>query len=336
MMTLRVGSDNALSSENACAKNAKMKDAKFAEHLSVFVDVVKGGSFSDAARRRSVTPSAVVRQIDGLEQALDAMLFVRSTRALTLTDAGERLFERAQHLLDDLADVQSEITALNGAVAGVLRIACFPTFGKRYVIPVLAKLMTDHPALTIELDLTERLADPVQERLDAVIRIGSLDDSRMIVAKIADQRRLLVASGTYLDQFGTPASVEDLKTHRLIDKLHGADLLGWADVLGQSIRGATARADVFRCDDFEALRAAAVAGMGIAFLPSWVVGPDVGAGPLERLTLAGESWNARMAGIYVLRAPVKLSAKLKMFITALRSHIGSSPIWDEGLLLPTL
>lgn len=276
----------------------------------------------------------MVRQIDGLERSLGAVLLIRSTRALTLTDAGQRLFERAQHLLDELADVQSEVTALHGEVAGVLRVACFPTFGRRYVIPVLDRLMAEHTGLRIELDLTERLADPVQERLDAVIRIGALDDSTMIAAKVADQRRLLVASAGYLERFAIPGSVDDLKAHRLIDKLHGADLLGWADVLGQPVRSVAARADVFRCDDFEALRAAAIAGMGVGLLPSWVVGPDVGAG-LERLALAGEGWNADMAGIYVLRAPVTLSARMRVFLAAMRSHAGATPVWDAGLFPPS-
>lgn len=116
-----------------------MKDPRFAEHLAIYVDVVRGGSFSSAARHRGVTPSAVVRQIDALEHSVGVPLLVRSTRALAVTDAGERLFERAQRLLDDLADTHAEIAAFNGAVAGVLRLACFPTFGKRYVVPTLKR-----------------------------------------------------------------------------------------------------------------------------------------------------------------------------------------------------
>src|SRR6218665_3421813 len=114
-----------------------MRDPRFAEHLAVYVDVVRTGSFSAASRRRAVTPSAVVRQIDALEQDLGVTLLVRSTRALSLTDAGRHLFERAQRLLDDLADTHAEVAAFDSAVSGTLRIACFPTFGKRYVIPVL-------------------------------------------------------------------------------------------------------------------------------------------------------------------------------------------------------
>lgn len=155
-----------------------MKDPRFAEHLAVFVEVVRHGSFSGAARRRGQTPSAIVRQIDALEHSLGVPLLLRSTRALVMTDAGERLFDRAQPLLDQLADTHAEVAAFDGAVAGVVRIACFPTFGKRYVIPALEQVMVDHPRLRVELDLTERLADPVLERLDAVIRIGELADSR--------------------------------------------------------------------------------------------------------------------------------------------------------------
>ncbi|MDE1149148.1 MAG: LysR family transcriptional regulator [Azospirillaceae bacterium] len=302
-----------------------MRDPKFAEHLAVFVEVVRLGSFSAAARRRSVTPSSVVRQVDGLEDDLGVRLLVRSTRALSLTDAGQRLFERAQRLLDDLADTHAEVSAMDGAVAGLLRIACFPTFGKRYVIPVLEGLMAAHPRLTVELDLTERLADPVLDRLDAVIRIGDLADSTLIATRLADQRRLLVASPGYLDRHGVPESVEDLHDHRLLDKLHGADLLGWADVLGHP---PAIGADVFKCDDFEALRLAALAGLGIALLPSWVAGPDVRVGQLTRLLPMGELWNTRVAGIHLLRALPQPSAKLKAFIDALKAHIGHPPRWE--------
>ena len=184
-----------------------MKDPRFAEHLAVFVEVVRHGSFSGAARRRGQTPSAIVRQIDALEHSLGVPLLIRSTRALAMTDAGARLYERAQPLLDQLTDTHAEVAAFDGAVAGVVRIACFPTFGKRYVIPVLERIMAEHPGLRIELDLTERLADPVLERLDAVIRIGDLADSTLIATKLGDQHRLLVASPAYLARAGRPLSL---------------------------------------------------------------------------------------------------------------------------------
>ncbi|RRN63940.1 LysR family transcriptional regulator [Caulobacter sp. 602-1] len=304
-----------------------MRDPRFAEFVAVFVDVVRAGSFSGAARRRGVTPSAIVRQIDALEHDLGVRVLVRSTRALATTDAGQRLFERGQRLVDDLVDVHAEVAAFDGAVAGTLRIACFPTFGKRYVLPVAGALMREHPRLKVELDLTERLADPVLDRLDAVIRIGQLTDSALIASKLADQMRLAVAAPDYLARNGTPGCIDDLRGHRLLDKLHGADLLGWADLLGGAAGHPDCGEVVFRSDDFEALRLAAGEGAGVAFLPSWVAGPDVREGKLVRLQLDGEPWNARPSGIYLLRALPEPSAKFRAFTYALRTAIGSPPVW---------
>lgn len=301
----------------------------FAEYLAAFVDVVRAGSFSGAARRRAMTPSAIVRQIDALEEDLGVALLIRSTRALTLTDAGRRLHERALLLLDDMADTHAEVSAFDGAVSGTLRVACFPTFGKRYVLPVVAALQAEHPALKVELDLTERLADPVLERLDVVVRMGALNDSTLIASKLAPLTRYLVASPAYLAQAGAPESTADLASHRLLDKLHGADLLGWRDVLGGPAGHAGNGTVTFRSDDFEALRAAAEAGLGVAFLASWVVGPDIKAGKLIRLRLADEPWNAAPTGIHLLRALPQPSAKVRAFSEALRASIGTPPVWES-------
>lgn len=302
----------------------------FAEQLATFVDIVRAGSFSGAARRRAVTPSAIVRQIDALEADLGVALLIRSTRALVLTDAGRRLHERAQPLLDELADTHAEVAAFDGSVSGTLRIACFPTFGRRYVLPVVAALQAEHPALKVELDLTESLADPVLERIDVVVRMGALTDSTLIATKLAPLTRLLVASPAYLAHAGTPQCPEALSSHRLIDKLHGADLLGWRDVIGCPAGHGGKGMVVLRSDDFEVQRAAAEAGLGIALLSSWVVGPDVRAGKLVRLRLDNESWNEDPAGIYLLRALPQPSAKVRAFIDALRNSIGYPPIWEPG------
>ncbi|MEZ2223584.1 LysR family transcriptional regulator [Rhizobium sp. RCC_161_2] len=304
-----------------------MRDPRFAEHLAVYVDVVRTGSFSAASRRRAVTPSAVVRQIDALEQDLGVPLLVRSTRALSLTDAGRHLFERAQRLLDDLADTHAEVAAFDSAISGTLRIACFPTFGKRYVIPVLASLAQHYPSLHVELDLTERLADPVAERLDLVVRMGELQDSSLIATKLAPHDRIVVASPAYLEHYGVPESADALRQHRVLDKLHGNDLLGWSHILGAPTGEACERV-VFRSDDFEALNGAAIAGMGVALLPSWVSGPSVQTGDLVRLSLAGEGWNERSSGIYLLRVLQVPSARIRTFTEALKNHIGAPPLWS--------
>ncbi|KHN63192.1 LysR family transcriptional regulator [Dickeya fangzhongdai] len=304
-----------------------MQSEKFAEFLSVFVDVARENSFSGAGRRRGRTPSSIGRQIDALEAHLDTPLFLRSTRHLTLTDAGEALLIRARQILDSLADAQQELASMKGAVTGILRVACYPTFGKRYVLPVMAQLTQQHPDLRLELDLTERLADPVAERLDLVIRIGDMADSTLIGSRIGTQTRVLCASPAYLAKAGIPATPEEMSTHRLIDKLHGSDLLNWASVLGQPVRAA-GFPPMFGCDDFEAMRLAAVAGIGIAWLPDWVVGPDIKAGLLTQLFPALCLQPQASTGIYALRALRNPPARVTVFLDALKTYIGQPNTWS--------
>jgi len=303
-----------------------MQSEKFAEFLGVFVDVAREGSFSGAGRRRGRTPSSIGRQIDMLEEHLESPLFLRSTRLLTLTDAGEALLIRARQILDALADAQQELASMKGEVTGILRVACFPTFGKLYVLPVMGQLASQYPDLRVELDLTERLADPVAERLDLVIRIGDLADSTLIASRLATQTRILCASPAYLERAGTPAAVNAIGCHRLIDKLHGADLLGWTDVLGHPARACGGQ-PVFACDDFEAMRLAAQEGMGIAYLPDWVVGPDIKAGQLRQLFPEWSQQPRATTGIHALRALRQPPARVTVLLDALRASIGQPPVW---------
>lgn len=304
-----------------------MQTERFAEYLGVFADVAREGSFSGAARRRGITPSSVARQIDALEVQLDTPLFLRSTRVLNLTEAGQALLARARRILDELDDAQQEIASMKGEITGVLRVACFPTFGKRYVIPVISTLAARHPGLRVELDLIERLADPVAERLDAFIRIGELADSTLIATRIATQRRLLCASPGYLARVAAPRAAADLLEHRLLDKLHGADLLGWSDVLGHPVAQSDGQA-VFRCDDFDALRLAALEGLGLGLLPDWVVGEDIRAGTLVHVSPELSAGEHLQTGIHLLRVLAQPSAKLRTFIDALKTFVGAPPIWS--------
>lgn len=303
-----------------------MHSEKFAEFLGVFADVAREGSFSGAARRRGITPSSIARQIDLLESQLATPLFLRSTRMLRLTEAGEALLVRARQILDALVDAQQEIASIKGEVTGTLRIACFPTFGKRYVIPVVSELVQEYPQLNVELDLTERLADPVSERLDLVIRIGDVADSSLIATFLAPQTRILCASPAYLAQHPKPEALSDLLHHRLIDKMHGADLLRWSDVLGDSTRQ-LGKQPIFLCDDFEAMRLAVLAGMGIGFLPDWVVGKDILDGRLIHVLPDYAKEIRGQTSIVALRALRQPAVRVSLFLDRLRNYIGSPPVW---------
>lgn len=305
-----------------------MSHARTMENLEVFVDTVRAGSFSAVARRRGVAVSSVARQIDALEEDLKASLFTRSTRALRPTDAGKLLFSRAVKILSDLADARSEVVSFEAGVEGVLRVSCLPTFGRRYVVPCLAQLFHTHPGLSVELDLTERIADPTTERLDLAIRFGHLPDSTLISTKLAGQTYVVCAAPDYLMRYGPLHSLDELENHRLIDKRRSQSPLGWREVLGDDLL--QYGHCVFEADDFDAQRQAAVAGAGIVRLPDWVVGHDIGSGALVVLQPKGMP-TAEVTGIHLVRALRRPSARLKAFVSALTDFVGRPASWQRAM-----
>lgn len=293
-----------------------MDFARYAAHLELFVDVARRGSFSAVARKRGVAVSSIVRRIDALEADLATALFLRSTRALTLTDAGDKLLVRAQDVIDRLIDARTEIGAFEETPSGVLRISCLPTFSRFYVMPVVAKLLDRWPDLAIDLDLTERLTDPTVERYDAVIRIGSQPDSGLVATPIGTQNWIICAAPSYLDRHGRPDDLAAIATHRRIGKARELPGLGWSRLTAQGlVLGDDKR--VFRCDKFEPQRQAALAGLGLAMLPNWVLSTDIAEGHLVPLFDEPKPENAP---IRILRVQHEAPPKLRVFIEAMQGR----------------
>jgi DNA-binding transcriptional LysR family regulator len=185
-----------------------------------------------------------------------------------------------------------------------------------------------HPGLSVELDLTERLADPTTERLDLAIRFGDLPDRALVSTKLADQTYVVCASPSYLERHGSPEFVQELAGHRLIDKRRSQSPLGWREVLGDDLL--QYGHCVFEADDFDAQRQAAVAGAGIVRLPDWVVGHDIGLGALTVLHPEGLP-AAKVTGIHLVRALPRPSARLKAFVDALGDFIGRPASWQRAM-----
>ncbi|QXF35024.1 LysR family transcriptional regulator [Photorhabdus luminescens] len=296
-----------------------MKDLLRTDMLTTFIHVVRSQSFSAVARLQGMTASSITRQIDNLEKMLETKLFFRSTRGLSLTDAGEILFARAQGIINDLVDVQAELAALNGEPQGALRIACLPTFGRQHIIPMLAELFTRYPKIQVELDQTERLTDPVRDRLNAVIRIGELKDSTLYSKRIATQTWVICASPNYIQKHGTPTTLTELSEHYLLDKHHDPAGICWS-----RYRSAINFNDdnrIFCSDDFETLRMAAVSGFGIGLLPNWVVSTDIRSGKLVPLF---NDPDGRKEDIYLLRALAHPPAKLTVFMSLLQKRLAKT------------
>ncbi|MCW7548363.1 LysR family transcriptional regulator [Photorhabdus sp. APURE] len=296
-----------------------MKDLLRTDMLATFIHVARSQSFSAVARLQGMAASSITRQVDNLEQMLETKLFFRSTRGLSLTDAGEILFSRAQGIINDLVDVQAELAALNGEPQGVLRIACLLTFGRQHIIPMLAELFTQYPKIQVELDQTERLTDPVRDRLDAVIRIGELKDSTLYSKCISTQTWIICASPGYIQRYGTPTSFTELSDHYLLDKHHdpaGVCWLRYRDSINFNDENR-----IFRSDDFETLRMAAVSGFGIALLPNWVVSTDIRS---EKLVPLFNDPDGRKEDIYLLRALAHPPAKLTVFMSLLQKRLAKT------------
>lgn len=305
-----------------------MEPIKFAEKLSIFVDVARSQSFSEVARRRGMVASSVARQIDTLESELQVPLFVRSTRALVPTEAGELLFERAVKILHDMTEARSEVISLEQTVQGLLRVSCLPAFARRYVVPMLQALGERHPQLRVELELTERVVDPVVERMDLVIRVGQQPDSSLICQRIGNHRYILCAAPAYLERHGVPHTLADLARHRLIDRRHSTSVRGWRQ-LGDGQWAQHARF-VLECDDCDARRGAALEGLGIVLMPNWAAGADIGAGRLIPLTLHDAVVHPE-SGIYLLRALPRANARIRAFTEQLQTQIGTPSTWDQAM-----
>ncbi|MBS9424307.1 LysR family transcriptional regulator [Photorhabdus caribbeanensis] len=292
-----------------------MKDLLRTDMLTTFIHVARSQSFSAVARLQGMAASSITRQIDNLEQVLETKLFFRSTRGLSLTDAGEILFARAQGIINDLVDVQAELAALNGEPQGVLRIACLPTFGRQHIVPMLAELFMRYPKIRVELDQTERLTDPVRDRLDVVIRIGELKDSTLYSKRIATQTWIICASPNYIRKHGIPTTLTELGEHYLLDKHHDPAGICWSRY--RSVINFSDNNRIFRSDDFETLRMVAVSGFGIALLPNWVVSADIHS---EKLVPLFNDPDGRKEDIYLLRALAHPPAKLTVFMSLLQKR----------------
>jgi DNA-binding transcriptional LysR family regulator len=275
--------------------------AAYSSHnLEAFVDVVRTKSFSSVARKRGLTPSSVARQISSLEAEIGVPLFIRSTRSLVPTEAGRLLYERADQILDDLDEAKRAATSLRKEVRGSVRLCVWPTFAKRCLLPHIAQLFEKHPELRIDLDLSERLHEPVLARTDLAIRIGELTSSSLVAVRLGTQTSAIAASPTYLKKRGTPHTLAECAEHRLIDKRRITPFMGWRILLGESRK--IQRQLVLQTDDLEAQVDACSAGIGLVFLPMWTLTDHLRIGNLVRISVKDLDLRSD-ADVYLLRNP---------------------------------
>jgi DNA-binding transcriptional LysR family regulator len=294
------------------------------EGIATFVTVAESGSLSEAARRLRVSRSVVSERLVELERSLGASLLQRSTRKLSLTEDGAAFLARAARIVRDVQDAAADLAERRGQLSGPLRIAAPVTFGRMHLGPALYPFLAQYPAIQLTLDLDDRRVDATSDGFDAIVRHGPIADTYLVAWPLATSRRVLVAAPAYLARHGAPRSPEELEDHRGIFYMHrgGAD---WRFAQPGGTRIVRGRPGMV-LNNGDMMRDAALAGLGIALLPIFIVSGALRAGTLRVIDVGVE---AEQEYIYMAHADGQHpSAKLRALGAWLRETFGDPPYWE--------
>jgi len=296
--------------------------------LAVFAHVVRENGFAAAGARLGLSRSAVSKHVARLERRLGTQLLRRTTRRLSLTEAGQSLYERAAPLLDLVAGAEAEVGRLAGAARGTLRVSAPMSFGQRHLAPLLAEFLRAHEGLRVELRLDDAIVDLIEGGFDCAVRIGELADSSLTARRLAPARRVVCGAPEYLERRGVPQTPDDLRRHDCLGYTYQASRAGWPFVHGKRQR--TVRIDGrLEANNGEVLRAAALAGLGLALLPTFIVGDDLRAGTLRPVLQRWCNWNGSVHAVWP--ATRHTPPKVRAFVDFLARRCGDAPYWDAEL-----
>ncbi|MBQ0834056.1 LysR family transcriptional regulator [Marinobacter sp.] len=293
--------------------------------MRAFVTVVSEGAFTRAADRLETSPQLVSKYVSQLEHHLGVRLLNRTTRKIHLTEAGTSYHQRAQQVLNDIDEMESQIGDLQTRAQGLLRISAPVSFAIRHMAPLLSEFQKAHPGVGIDLQLNDRKVDVVEEGFDVVLRIGHLKSSSLIAKRIAPVRMVMCASPAYLKQNGTPQHLEDLQGHRYlrysyIELDSSQSLHRWLQNNGQN------NSSGMTSNNGDVLVESAVAGAGIALQPTFISGPAIKEGKLQVIL---QEYELEPMGLYAVYAHRQLLAsKVRSFIDFIDGYFGDPPYWD--------
>ena len=305
--------------------------------LQTFLDVAKSESLSVVARGEGVTPAMVGRRIDQLEEQLGVKLFKRSTRKITLTPEGTVFFEDVRNILNELRAAEESLSVGAKNATGRLIVSAPTSFGRKHIAPHLPAFLAAHPNLSVTLNLSERLVDLKNERVDLAVRIADLKNADLIASKLARNHRVVVASPEYIKRHGKPQGLEDLAKHNC---LMTATESGLADVWtfqsqhdlksgAKALNGQTVTVKItgnMHCNDGEVLTHWALAGHGLAWRSAWEVSEEIERGRLIEVLPKFAALGNDIFAVYPDRK--FLPAKVRLFIDFLKKTFGDPPYWE--------
>lgn len=289
--------------------------------MRLYTRVVETGSFSAVARELGTIQPTISKQLTSLEEHLGVRLLNRTTRQLSPTEAGRKYYERCKRILDEVSDLEGSLSDLQTRPTGMLRVHAAVAFGQLYILPVMFKFRRLYPGLAIDLMLSDRYVDVIQEGVDVAIRFGELRDSQLVARRIGGSTRVCVASPAYLRARGTPKSPGELFSHNCItyNYLFSNE---WEFYTGKGPTTVRVGGD-FRANSALTIRAAALEGIGIAHMPTMFVQEDIDKGRLVRVL---EDYGPPAVDVHAIYPSARfLSGKVRLFLDFVSEEFKNVP-----------
>lgn len=297
--------------------------------IAIFVRVVEAGSFTAAAEKLGLSQSAASKSVTRLEERLGARLLNRSTRRISLTETGSALHARGLAALKEMQEAELEVARLQTEPRGVLRVSAPMSFGVLHLAPLLPEFLRRYPALTVDIEMDDRLVDLVEEGYDLAIRIKALDDSALVAKRLAPSRNVICAAPDYLALHGEPQTPHDLRDHRCLIYTYGVNPLEWQFRDSANMKISVTITGPLHCNSGLVLREVALAGMGILLTPTFYVGDVIRSGRLRPILTGYTQFpKANVYAIYPERR--HLSPKVRAFVDFLGERFGDNPDWDRS------
>jgi len=295
----------------------------------MFVAVLDTGSFSAAAQRLETSSGQASKLVSKLEVDLGVQLIRRTTRALSPTEVGFAYYERMKGLLQDFDALDASVRNASGAPTGRIRLTAPMSFGTLRLTPVLLDFAQSFPDIQIDVSFSDRIASLVDENFDIGVRIGKPLDSSLIARRICDTRLVLVASESYIDKHGSPQEPRDLISHNCIIDTNFREPFVWR--FAPSPEGEPRAVNIagkLQFSNGEACLQAAIAGLGIAHVPSFIAGPFIREGRVRQLL---KTYEDKPLGIHAVYPPARhLALKVRALVDYLADRFRGQPNWDQG------
>jgi DNA-binding transcriptional LysR family regulator len=297
------------------------------KQIETFCAVASKGSLTAAAQSEGVAAAIIGRRLDALEERLGVKLMVRTTRRISLTHEGSAFLEDCQRVLADFANAEASVSEGGVKASGHLRVTAPAGFGRRHVAPLVPRFRQEHVDVSISLNLSDRVVDVAAEGFDCAVRVGDLPDSSLVSVRLADNRRLCVATPAYLKRRGTPQQPQELHAHDcLMLSSDASQSRGWAFTVGGEVEHLRPGGPL-DCSDGQVLHDWCLAGHGIAWRSTWEVAGEIESGQLVTVL---DTYAAPPNGIYAVFAQRKhLPLRVRLWVDFLKHHYAQASFWQR-------